>query len=284
VGVRPSGRAGSTGSRLQRGHACCLYGDPARWQRRLVAFVTEGLRAALRVSCTWPGDPDAARAHLAGVGDLDRLLADGAVQIRSVEDVYGSGGPVDPERLVEAHALATEAALADGFRGLAVSADATDLVRTPAQQDAFARYEFLVDGYMAGHPMSALCGYRLDLGDATVAEFASLHAVGASRGTALRVFGCPDGALGLRGRTDPMGVAVLRRLLPRLGAGAGTGALVVDLAGVEHVDHRLLLALSDHARAHGRPLTLRSPSPFTVRLAEMLQVPCLERAEVGLET
>jgi anti-anti-sigma regulatory factor len=236
------------------------------------------------VSYAGPADPGAARAHLAGVGDLDRLLADGAVRIRSAEDVYGAGRPVDPERLVEDHAVATEAALADGFRGLAVSADATELVRTPEQQDALARYEFLVDRYMADHPMPGLCGYRLDLGDATVAEFASLHTTGAARRTALRVFGCPDGALGLRGDADPVGVAALRRLLPRLRVGAGTGDLVVDLAGVEHVDHRLLLALSDHARARGATLTLRSPSPFAVRLVDLLQVPVLQHAEGGLGT
>jgi hypothetical protein len=44
-------------------------------------------------------------------------------------------------------------------------------VGTPAHQDAFARWEFLVDGYMATHPLSALCGYGLELGNDAVAEY-----------------------------------------------------------------------------------------------------------------
>ena len=117
----------------------------------------------------------AARANLADLGDLDRLLAKGALHVVSARDVYGAGGPVDPERVVGFVAAATEQALADGFGGLAMSADATELVGTPVQKDAFARCEFLVDGYMASHPLSALCGYGLELGNDTVAEFALLH-------------------------------------------------------------------------------------------------------------
>ena len=177
-------------------------------------------------------------------------------------------------------AAATEQALADGFRGLAVSGDATELVRTPAQRDAFARSEFLVDRYMASHPLSALCGYGLELGNDTVTEFALLHAPGPSNEAPFQVFGCADGAIGLAGEFDPVGVAALGRVLPRLRTADG-GALVIDMAGVEYVDHRLLLTLDDYARGNGIAVSLRSAPPFAARLMELLPVFSLQLADVG---
>jgi anti-anti-sigma regulatory factor len=258
-----------------------VHRDAAEYHRRLATFFAEGLRDGRRVAYVGYGDVAASRADLAGVRDLDRLLAEGMLHVLSAQDVYGPGGPVDPERVLATYALATEAALADGFRGLTVAADATDLVRSPAQQEAFARYEFLVDCYMASHPLSALCGYRLELGKDTVTDFAALHAAGLSRGAPFRVFGCPDGAIGLAGRFDPVSVAALGRVLARLRPGAGTGALVVDLAGVEYLDHRLLLALGEYARKSGVSPSLRSVSPFGARLLELLSATHLRHAEVG---
>ena len=71
-----------------------------------------------------------------------------------------------PAEVMKKCAAATQEALADGYRGLRISADVTDLVRAPDQHDAFARCEFLLERYSARHPLSAMCGYRRELGDA----------------------------------------------------------------------------------------------------------------------
>jgi anti-anti-sigma regulatory factor len=258
---------------------CCPHDHDGLYRRRVAEFFTDGLRAGRRVAYAGADGPEAARADLAGVDDLDRLVAGGAVQLLSVREVYGSDGPVAAEAVVSTLAAATEAALADGFRGLRVSADVTELVRTPAQQDAFTRCEFLLDRYMARHPLSALCGYGLDLGSETVTDFASLHDAAPSDDAVFRVFGCADGAIGLAGQFDLFGVAALERVLSRLRASGGAGALVVDLAGVEYVDHRLLLTLNNHARRSGAALRLRSVPPFTGRLMELLPVSVLRHVE-----
>jgi anti-anti-sigma regulatory factor len=263
---------------------CCLYDDVGDFHRRLAAFFAAGLRAGCRVAYVGLGGAEGSRADLAGLPDLDRRLADGSVRILSLQDVYGDAHPVDPEGVIDLYAAATEQALADGFRGLRVSADASELVRTPAHLDALARYEFLADRYMAGHPLSALCGYRLDLGHDTVTELASLHATGSTGGTGFRVFGCADGAIGLGGQFEPGSVTVLRRLLPRIRDGADTGAFVIDMADVEYVDHRLLRTLSAHARAHGVALSLRSAPPFTTRLTELLAASGRQHAKGGTDT
>ena len=64
------------------------------------------------------------------------------------------------------------------------------------------------------------------------------------------MFGCADGAIGLAGECDPVGVAALGRVLPRLRTTDGR-TLVVDMAGIEQVDHRLLLTLDRYARGTG---------------------------------
>ena len=280
--MRLFGGAGSVWSPGVRGHACCLHGDVADYRRRLVDFFAEGVQDGLRVAYVSSDGAEAARADLAGLGDLDRLLAAGAVHVLSGRDVYGAGGPVDPERVVASVATATEQALADGFGGLAVSADATELVGTPVQKDAFARCEFLVDRYMANYPLWALCGYGLELGNDTVAEFALLHTPAPSNEAPLQVFGCADGVIGLAGECDPVGVAALGRVLPRLGTTDGR-ALVVDMAGVEQVDHRLLLTLDRYARENGVTLSLRSAPPLAARLMELLPVSSLQLAMSGAQ-
>jgi MEDS: MEthanogen/methylotroph, DcmR Sensory domain/STAS domain len=252
----------------------------ARYRRCLADFFADGLQDGLRVAYVSCDGAQAARADLADLSDLDRLLAAGALHVLSARDVYGAGGPVDPERVMAFVATATEQALADGFGGLAVSGDATEQVGTPAQRDAFARYEFLVDRYMASHPLVALCGYGLELGNDTVTEFALLHAPGPSNEATFQVFGCADGGIGLAGEFDPVGVAALGRVLPRLRSAEG-GAVVVDMAGVEYVDHRLLLMLDRYARGSGIAVSLRSAPLFAARLMELLPALSLHRAQSG---
>ncbi|MGY1617056.1 MEDS domain-containing protein [Geodermatophilus sp. SYSU D00691] len=227
---------------------CCPYADAAAFRRREAAF-----GAAAR--------------------------ADGMRVVHA-----GADGVPDPEQLLAALATATEAALADGRRGLAVSADATALVRVPQHRQAWARVEFLLDRYAADHPVAVLCGYRLDLGEELLAEFAALHAGGPRSATAVRVFGCADGALGLAGRFDPAGLATLGRVLGRLGPVGDDGALVVDLARVVDVDHRVLLALAGHAAAAGRVLSLRAAPPLATRLLELLPASRGGPARVGVRT
>lgn len=254
----------------------------AEYRRCLADFFAEGVQDGLRLAYVSSDGVEAARADLADLGDLERLLAVGALHVLWARDMYGPGGPVEPERVMAFVATATEQALADGFRGLAVSADATELVRTPVQRDAFARCEFLVDRYMGSHPLSAMCGYGLELGNDTVTEFALLHAPGPSNEAPFQVFGCADGAIGLAGGCDPVGVAALGRVLPRLRTPDGR-ALVVDMAGVEYVDHRLLLTLDAYARGNGIAVSLRSAPPLAARLMELLPVFSLQLAKPGAQ-
>ena len=96
------------------------------------------------------------------------------------------------------------------------------------------------------------------------------------------MFACADGSIGLAGGCDPVDVATLGRVLPRLRAADG-GTLVVDMAGVEFVDHRLLLTLDRYARGNGIAVSLRSAPPFVARLMELLPVVSLQLARSGAQ-
>src|SRR5205085_5380641 len=97
-------------SRRPRGHVCCLYNDVGQFRRRLTAFFAAGLRAGCRVAYTGLDGAEGSRADLAGLPGLDRRLADGSVQILSVQDVFGDAHAVDPARAVGRYAAATEQA------------------------------------------------------------------------------------------------------------------------------------------------------------------------------
>ena len=78
-----------------RGHAWCLHGDVAEYRRCLADFLTEGVQDGLRVAYVSFHGAESARADLADLGDLDRLLAGGALHVLSAREIYGAGGPVD---------------------------------------------------------------------------------------------------------------------------------------------------------------------------------------------
>ena len=115
-----------------------------------------------------------------------------------------------------------------------------------------------------------------------MAEFALLHAPGRSNEAPLQVFGCADGAIGLAGGCDPDEVATLGRVLPRLQT-VGGPALVVDMACVKYVDHRLLLTLDRVARGNGVVVSVRSAPPLAARLIELLPVSSLQLATSGAQ-
>lgn len=112
-------------------------------------FLLEGVQAGLRVGYVGRVGPvvtapAAEWARREGRSD--------AVFSLDLAGTYLPDGVVSPQRQVKVFRHATELALADGFAGLRVAADATDLVRTPEQLDAFVRYEHVIDRYMADQP------------------------------------------------------------------------------------------------------------------------------------
>ncbi|MBB2936056.1 anti-anti-sigma regulatory factor [Amycolatopsis bartoniae] len=253
-------------------HVCWSYDDHADFLARAVEFLTEGLHLGLRTAFVAPGAADELRAQLSRAEPLARALADGALTVESLDGVYGPDEVVDPETQVAAYAAATEAALAQGFRGYRVAAEATALVRTPRQLEQFTRYEHRVDRYMVTHPFSALCAYRRDeLDPSAVAQLAGLHPAASPDATPFRLHAGSDGTLTLAGELDFSSAETFPLVLER--AGLPGGRVVIDGHDLEFVDHRSLWALADAAARRDATVVLRTGHPGVERLLGLLDVP-----------
>ena len=253
-----------------RDHLCLVYDDPATFATKAKAFLADGLAQGLQVRYVAAGSSDETadlREWL--LGELAPDRAD-AVQVQSVRDTYGLGHVVSGDEQVAAYADATSAALAAGFAGLRVAADATPLVVTPEQLDAFARYEYQIDRYMIGHPFSAMCGYdRAVLGVDAVAELACMHPVSNAR-TMFRWHAAESG-VALAGEIDRSVQTLFRKALHRTDLAQGE-PVDMDVAGLDFVDHHAIAELDALGRQHQARIVLRNPGYLVARIVRLMKL------------
>lgn len=259
-------------------HVCWRYDEPAALHAAARRFLSDGLAAGEQVWYVAPGT-DTVAERLRGTAVFRDALRRGAARIVALDSAYSTDHIVEPTDQVHAYAAATDAALAAGYTGLRVVADATPLVRTPAQVDAFARYEHLVDRYMSAWPMSAMCAYdRRALGDRTIAELACLHPETNADEVLFRLHaGAPvDGHAVLAGELDASNHEVFLTALTRAAPRPVDGRLVVEATDLRFIDHRCLIHLCAHARDRGaETVLLRTSRSAAARLAELLDLPGL---------
>jgi ABC-type transporter Mla MlaB component len=256
-------------------HVCWGYRRPAEFAATAVKFLAEGLAAGERVLYVAPGDQSFLQGQLRTAGLFDASPRRDAVQVASVDATYATGTVVDPAGQVALYATATADALAAGFTGLRVAAEATSLVRTPAQLDAFARYEHLVDRFMATHPMSAMCGYDLaELGGEAVAELACMHPRAHESAALFHLHGHArvGSAAALEGELDMEARRLWPLALERADLRPTAGTTVIDAAGLGFIDHRSLFALADYAERRGTEVVLKTRLSTPARLLELLDL------------
>ena len=253
-------------------HLCWVFDDHADFRAAAVDFLADGLARGRRVRYIAAGDEETLRVELAPLERLEEARRPGAVEVLPVSGTdAGTERCVDARTQVGVYAADTRTALADGFTGLRVAADATMLVRTPAQLDAFARYEHQIDRYITLAPFSALCGYRRsELGDDTVAQLACLHPGGSAEQAPFRMHATPDADLALSGELDLTTVDLFAAAVDRAGLDDRGSEVVVDATGLDFADHRNLLVLERMADRHGRSVVLRIARRWPERLVAAL--------------
>lgn len=275
VGV--SDLLGSSGGVATHDHVCCAFDERDDYRSQAVAFLSEGIELGLQVAYVGTGTVGALTEELTEIDGLDELIATDALRVMLLDDAYG----VEPKRPVEQvadYADATAKALRAGFGGLRVAADATSLVRSSEHLDAFARYEHLIDRYMASAPFSAMCGYdRRAIDRDALEDIACMHPLGSEGTSAFCLFAVDDHTLALRGEIDIASQPAFERALARVDP-PGRRNLVLEISGLEFVDHRGLLALSRYASAHEIMIVLQSESAIVRRLIEVLGIPHITTA------
>lgn len=253
-------------------HLCWVHEDDEAFDAAVQAFLAGGLARGERLLCVG----ERAIATLAGdtgeLGDVAGLVAAGVLTTLTVAEAYAAVGPLAVDRQHAFYVAATEQALADGYSGLRVVAELTEIAADPAHLEELVRWEHAADELMAsGIGMSAMCAYRADLPTAALTSLVTVHPLGHApeRLGPYRLFFDED-RLVLSGSVDTLTADQLAGVL----AATPTGPrAVLDLGGLEFVDvagSRALAGWAAALRARGVTIEIRSASPLLQRMWRIL--------------
>jgi hypothetical protein len=259
-------------------HTCWSYDDHPSFDACAQEFLAAGLAAGEQVWLVAGSRPSATADWLSHAARSPRS---DAIRVLSSEDAYPGDREINPEGQVAAYATATSDALDAGFTGLRIVADATALVRTESQRDAFARYEYLIGRHMRTAPMTAICAYdRGELGERAVAELACLHQASEPPGVSFHLHPGPTPATAvLDGELDAATEDLFAQALRRTDLQPAGGEILVDADGLRFVDHRSLIALQRYAEQQRSTAVVRTRFGAAARIADVLDMPHL-RVEV----
>jgi anti-anti-sigma regulatory factor len=273
--MRRDGYVPSAGGLGLHGHACWVYGDYSEFRTGVLTFLEDGVELGQRLMYVGTGSVQKLRGDLEGLRGLDAMLASGGLRIMPLENAYEVGAPVDPASQLSMYAAATSTALVDGYTGLRVVADVTQLVVDAELWRSHTHWESVADRYMAKNPMAALCCYdRSALPDRILDDLACVHRTSnrPAETAPFRLYAGREG-LSLGGEVDCFSADDLRRLL-EAATPPGTD-LVLELDQLDFINHNGLMAIADHAEALGRAghrVEFRGAPPTFDKLADLLEV------------
>jgi ABC-type transporter Mla MlaB component len=244
------------------GHACWAFERSEEFVGAALDFFADGLRANRRLVYL-SGEPVAQqRERLDPLGDVGAMIDQGRLHLLELEQLYRLGEPVDPDAQVALFGAATQAAHADGFSGVCLATQSTDMVAEPRTWEAHLRLESRADRLASSTGFSALCGYQRDrLPAELLADLAAVHPTANSfpEATHFHLFG-KDGGLALSGAIDRFSTPTLIRVLEY--AHISGEPTTLDLEALDFIDHHGLEALAAHTRrldanggcgVHGQP-------------------------------
>lgn len=270
--MRTHGCIDSAGGLGAQGHACWGFDQPAEFVDAALDFFTDGLRSNRRLVYL-SGEPVAEqRERLDPLGDVGGMIDSGALHLLELKDIYRLGEPVDPDAQVALFTTATEAARADGFTGLSLATQSTDLVADPGTWDAHLRLESMADRMAAPAGMSALCGYQRDAVPAKfLGDLAAIHPTAnpIAERAPFHLFG-EAGGLVLSGEVDRFSSPALARALDRAHIPGEPTSL--DLEPLEFIDHHGFEVLAAHTRrlAANGGCSVHNQPRIVDRLGELL--------------
>lgn len=213
-------------------------------------------------------------ADLRGLGDVDELIDSTTLVVETTGGVYTPGGTFDISEQVRRYRRLTEQALADGYTGLRVAADATAMVATRQARRQFVRYELAVDQLMARVPMSAMCAYDKTVLGSGAGDLCAVHPSDDAPIELAPAFRLCFGTDGLRlsGEIDLFN-AELFQLALDAATRCTEDDVRIDTAEVRFIDARGIVTLAEVRRtlvADGRDLRLTRASSAVRRVAEVL--------------
>jgi anti-anti-sigma regulatory factor len=272
--VRANGCIDSTCRLGADGHACWSFDEQPEFIDAALEFLTDGLRLGQRIAYVGSESVAEQRERLDPLGDVGGMIDKGTLQLFELTDLYRVGEPVDANAQLAIYSAATDVALAEGFTGLRVAAQVTDLVTEPETWEAHVRWESTADRVFSAKKLSALCGYqRSALPPQLLADLAAVHpAANETAGPVpFHLFG-EDGGLVLTGEIDAFSSDAFDRVLGY--ACNAEEPVSLDLKRLDFIDHRGLeiLAAHDRQRVATGGCSIHNPPPMVERLCELLEL------------
>ena len=217
-------------------HLCWVYADDAAFDDATREFLAGGLARGERVLCVGQRVIDSLGTLFRPTDDVADLIARGTVETLTLAEAYEAAGPFLPEQQLAYYHAASRRAKDDGYRGLRVNAEVSDLAADPDQLPELLRWEHLADEYAAhGSGFSAMCAYRSDLAPEALADVAAVHPLlrAPEEFSSFRLY-ADDDHLSLVGTVDVFSVDRLTRVLSA--TRVKDDGIVLDLTGLDFVD------------------------------------------------
>jgi anti-anti-sigma regulatory factor len=272
--VRGHGCIDSAGGLGTASHACWAFDEQQEFVDASLEYLTDGLRTRQQLAFVGSEPVAEQRERLDPLGDVGALIDKGALQLFELSDLYELGKPVDAEAQLATYIAVADAAVADGYTGLRVAAQVTELVSEPHTREAHVRWESVADRYMSTRSLSALCGYRrTELPEPLLADLAAVHPASNVSPTVVpfHLF-ADDGDLVLSGEVDAFSAEDLDRVL-ELACHPGD-RVTLDLGELGFIDQHGIEVLASHTHrlASGGGCSVHHPPPVVERLCELLDL------------
>jgi DcmR-like sensory protein len=150
-----------TGSDVRHSsHMCLPFETDEEKHAATVTLIHEGLSRGAR--CLFLGTKEDFDTLGRGLEELGictrRASARGALQFRSVEEIYIHGGQFDPPRALDKTDALIDEALVAGFTGLRLTAELTTVPDHVAWQK-IVWYEAMINERFARRPITTMCRY-----------------------------------------------------------------------------------------------------------------------------
>jgi anti-anti-sigma regulatory factor len=219
-------------------HICWVYeGDDAAFDRAVGRFLTGGLDRGERLLVVGDRAIASLDSPSSGLTDVEALLADGTLQTLRLGDAYDATSDFLPQDQFAFYDAATRRAIDDGYQGLRVVAEVSELAADPDRRAALARWEHLADDYIAsGSGFTAMCAYSGELDAAARDDLTAVHPLVHAPGPApaFQIFFDDAGGMVLTGSVDTFSADRLARVLAS--SPAEPPAVVLDLGRTEFMD------------------------------------------------
>jgi anti-anti-sigma regulatory factor len=258
-------------------HIGLAYRGRTEFVRRAAEYIATGIRNNQFVVYAAAGNRTTLEAELAAIPGMSGCLESDGVKIMSADDYYAyrpGTDIIDAERAVAQYLKGTQRAIDHGYNGFRAVSDVTPVARTPAQRDALAQVEYLVDQQMALLPFSALCGYDTCRLGSAADELVCLHPFVSKGSVAFRLYAEPDAEVdfALAGEIDAANRDVFATTLQRIWPLVEGHTVRIDAQELGFISHQQLNMLEKRASKHNRKVVLSTNQPILSRIVDLLDL------------